>query len=255
MLNRTLLSSQLKNLRLIGMKAEWEHLGQRAVEERWTYGQFLSALCNVELAGKESRRKERNLIESKLPVAKTLDTFNFSGLGSVTEAQIASFAEDTQWIEHAKNLIIFGPSGVGKTHLAAGIGRRLIERGKRVFFAKTTVIVQNLQQAFKEQRLSQLIEKLGRFDLLILDDIGYVRKSESETSALFELIADRYETKSLLITSNQSFEHWNDIFPTEIMAVAAIDRLIHHAKFINIQEKSYRRQNSSMNAQIFPAEK
>jgi len=158
-----------------------------------------------------------------------------------------AFAENTHWTTNAQNLIIFGPSGVGKTHLAAAIGRRLTERGMRVFFTKTTALVQKLQSAYSGHKLSDLLVKLAKYDLLILDDIGYVKKSEAETSVLFELIADRYETKSLLITSNQSFEQWDTIFPSGIMAVAAIDRLIHHSTIININEQSYRR-TSRMNS-------
>ena len=125
--------------------------------------------------------------------------------------------------------MLFGPSGTGKTHLAAAIGRRLIELGKRVFFIRTTALVQKLQLAYLENKLSDALEKLEKFDLIILDDFGYVKKNEAETSVLFELIGDRYESKSILITSNQAFGTWDTIFPDSTMAVAAIDRLVHHA--------------------------
>ena len=106
---------------------------------------------------------------------------------------------------------------------------------------KTTALVQTLQRANNEHKLTELLAKLSKFNLLVLDDIGYVKKNEAETNVLFELIADRYESKSLLITSNQPFDQWDEIFPNNIMAVAAIDRLVHHSTIININEQSYRR--------------
>jgi DNA replication protein DnaC len=153
---------------------------------------------------------------------------------------MTSFADAT-WVQQAHNLILFGPSGVGKSHLAAAIGRSLVEQEMRVYFTKTTTLVQQLQLAYNENRLQKEIDKLSKYDLLILDDIGYVKKTAAETSVLFELIADRYEAKSLLITANQPFDKWDEIFPNSEIAVAAVDRLIHHATIININEQSFRK--------------
>ena len=242
MIDASILPAQLKHLRLRAIRECYEELSRKAENEHWTYQQFLSALCDHELTGRQQRRIERHLLEAKLPIGKSLDTFEFDKLTSVKAAQIASFAETTKWVEQAHNLILFGPSGVGKTHLAAAIGRRLIEKGMRVYFAKTTALVQAMQLAYGNQRLHNALEKLAKFDLLILDDIGYVKKTDAETSVLFELIAERYETKSLLITANQPFDKWDTIFPNSVMAVAAVDRLIHHATIISINEKSYRKQ-------------
>lgn len=237
----TLLPNLLKQLRLVSMRAHWAELVQKAEESRWTYEQFLTALCEIETAGQKQRKIQRNMLDAKLPIGKSLDTFRFSMAKSINSAQISSYAENTRWVNEAQNLLIFGPSGTGKTHLAAAIGKRLVEHGVRVLFAKTTILVEKLHIANKEHKLADLLVKLARFQLLILDDIGYVKKSESETSVLFELIADRYESGSLLITSNHSFDQWDAIFPNNIMAVAAIDRIIHHAAIININEESYRR--------------
>ena len=124
--------------------------------------------------------------------------------------------------------------------MAAGIAYSLIAQGVRVLFSPTTHLIQNLQQAKKELKLKAALDKLAKFDLLILDDIGYVKKSEQETSVLFELIAHRYETGSMLITANQSFSDWENLFPDKVMAVAAIDRIVHHAVIIKIDEESYR---------------
>ena len=241
MINSATLPFLLKRLCLKNIRSSWEEMAQQAVKLNWTYPQYLAALCDKEVSIREQQRIQNHIREAKLPIGKTLDTFKFDKLASVNAAQISALAENTEWVARAHNLIIFGPSGVGKTHLAAAIGRRLVERGMRVLFTKTTALVQTLQLANNEHKLSELLIKLAKFQLLILDDIGYVKKNEAETSVLFELIADRYESRSLLITSNQAFDQWDEIFQNSTMAVAAIDRLVHHSTIININEPSYRR--------------
>lgn len=240
MINSATLPFLLKRLNLTHIQASWENMAQQAETLRWTYPQYLTALCDKEFSIREQRRIQDHIREAKLPIGKTLNTFEFGKLASINAAQITALAENTDWVVNANNLILFGPSGVGKTHLASAIGRRLVERGIRVFFTKTTTLVQMLQLANNEHKLSEALLKLAKFQLLILDDIGYVKKNEAETNVLFELIADRYESKSLLITSNQAFDQWDTIFPNNTMAVAAIDRLVHHATIININEPSYR---------------
>jgi DNA replication protein DnaC len=241
MANSTIVTHLLKQLHLNAMQSSWDELAQQAEENRWAYSRFLEMLCEREIACKQQRRIQKNILEAKLPIGKSLDTFDFTKAHSINTAQISAFADNTQWVGKAHNLMLFGPSGVGKTHIAAAIGRRLSEHGIRVLFTKTTALVARLHIAHNEHKLADLIAKLAKFQLLILDDIGYVKKSEAETSVLFELIADRYESGSLLITSNQAFDQWDTIFPNNIMAVAAIDRLIHHATIININEVSYRK--------------
>ena len=150
--------------------------------------------------------------------------------------------DDPGWLGRAENLLVFGASGVGKTHLAAAIARRMVEFGKRVKFCSSIALVQQLQQAKLQLQLQSALKKLDRFDLLVLDDLGYVKKSEAETSVLFELIAHRYERRSLLITANQPFSQWDAIFTDSMMTVAAVDRLVHHALIIEIQAESYRKQ-------------
>lgn len=150
--------------------------------------------------------------------------------------------QHTQWLEQAENLILLGPSGVGKTHLAAAVAQTAIQLGKRVKFFSATALVQQLQYAKLQFQLPALLTKLDRFDLLILDDLGYVKKDEAETSVLFELIAHRYERRSLLITANQPFSQWDAIFSDSMMTVAAVDRLVHHALIIEIQAESFRKQ-------------
>ena len=234
----------LKQLRLPSMLAHWEEQSDLAQKHHKSYAEYLTALSNIEASNRQQKRVMRHIKESKLPPGKTLDAFDFAATQSVNDAQITALAENTSWIKQAHNLLIFGPSGVGKTHLASAIAYRLIEQGVRALFMSTTTLVQKLQQAHTACKLPDAIAKLARIPLLVLDDIGYVKKSEAETSVLFELIADRYESNSLIITSNQPFGEWDKIFPDNVMAVAAIDRLVHHATIINIEEQSYRKLQS-----------
>ena len=135
---------------------------------------------------------------------------------------------------------MFGPPGSGKTHIAAALGRSLVENGYRVLFTRTTELVQRLQAARQELALEAALTKLDRYDLLVLDDLSYIRRDQAETSVLFELISKRYERRSMLITANQPFGEWNKVFPDPAMTIAAIDRLVHHSDIIEMNVESYR---------------
>lgn len=231
----------LKQLYLSTMYRNWESVTKEAEEQRWSYPRYLATLSEQEVTARYNKRVQRHTKESKLPLSKTIATFNFSVAKSINQAQIEALAENPSWVKNAENIVIFGPSGVGKSHLSAAIGHAMITHGIRVLFTSTTDLVQKLQVARKEYKLPDALNKLSRFPLLILDDIGYVKKDEHETSVLFELIAHRYESESIIITANQPFSEWDSIFPDNMMAVAAIDRLIHHSTIINIKEASYRK--------------
>lgn len=237
----------LKQLNLPCMHSHWEAVALEAEQAHWAYPDYLATLANRELASRQQKRIARHIREASLPVGKTLDTFDFQMGQSINAAQITAIANNNDWVKQGGNLVIFGPSGVGKTHIASAIGYRLAEQGVRVLFTPTTGMVQKLQQARRDYKLPDYLNKLSRFDVLILDDIGYVKKDEAETSVLFELIAQRYENHSLVITSNQPFSEWGQIFPDNIMAVAAIDRIVHHATIINVTDESYRRRQSAKN--------
>jgi len=231
---------QLKELNLSSFNMNWQECDKIAAENNWSYSKYLSYLCDLELGKRSSNRLIRRIKEASLPVNKTLSNLDFEASPQLNAAQINSIANCDSWIKKANNIIIFGPSGVGKTHIASAIGYRQIELGSKVKFFKTSHLAQLLQQSKAQFRLKDLLVKLDRIPLIILDDIGYVKKDEHETSVLFELICQRYETGSLIITANQPFSEWDSIFPDNMMAVAAIDRLVHHASIINISGESYR---------------
>ena len=201
----------------------------------------LAALAEHEIAERSRRRLERHLAEARLPLGKTLDSFDFEAVPVVSKAQVMALAAGDAWLNNGANLLLFGPPGGGKSHLAAALGFALVENGWRVLFTRTTDLVQRLQIARRELALEAAIAKLDKFHLLILDDIAYVTKDQAETSVLFELISARYERRSLLITANQPFGEWGKIFPDQAMTVAVVDRLVHHATIFEMNVESYRR--------------
>lgn len=231
----------LAELRLPTVKRLWPELAEQSNREGWPAERFLGMLLEQEVHERETRRLARARVDSHLPPDKSLASFDFAAVPAVSKAHIMALAEADGWIAQGHNLLAFGPPGVGKTHLVAGIGHALIDRGYKVFFARTSELVQRLQAARRDLRLPNELARLDRFDLLILDDLSYARRDQAETSVLFELIAERYERKSLAITANAPFSAWDEVFPDRAMTVAAVDRLVHHATILEMNVDSYRR--------------
>jgi len=231
----------LNELRLPTIKTVWPNFAEQADKEGWPAARFLSAIAEHELAERDRRRIERHLAEARLPPGKTLDTFDFDAVPMVSKAQVMAVAAGDAWLATGANLLLFGPPGGGKSHLASAIGLALVENGWKVLFTRTTDLVQKLQVARRELALEAAINRLDSFDLLILDDLAYVTKDQAETSVLFELISARYERRSILITANQPFGEWGKVFPDPAMTLAAVDRLVHHATIFEMNVESYRR--------------
>jgi len=231
----------LKQLRLSEVRKHWEPLAEKAIDEHWTPQQYLAELCHIELSNRDDKRLLRYLKEASLPSGKQLNHFDFTAIEGASKVQLTQLIDSPNWVKTGDNLLLFGASGIGKTHLASAIGYGLVEAGIRVKFSSASALVQHLQKAKQEFKLEDALIKLDKYAVLILDDIGYIRKTDHETGVLFELIAHRYERYSLIITSNQSFEDWDQLFDDTVMTVAAIDRLVHHAKIIQCKGESYRR--------------
>jgi DNA replication protein DnaC len=238
------LTLALNDLRLPAIKTIWPDFAARADKEGWPAARFLAVLAEHEMAERASRRIQRHRDEARLPPGKTLDSFDFEAVPMISKAQMMALCAGDSWLENGANLLMFGPPGGGKSHLAAALGLALVENGWRVMFTRTTDLVQKLQSARRDLQLEAAVAKLDKYHLLILDDLAYVSKDQAETSVLFELISARYERRSLLITANQPFGEWGRIFPDQAMTLAAVDRLVHHATILEMNVESYRRRTA-----------
>jgi len=234
----------LNDLRLPAIKQAWPEFVARADTEAWPAARLLATLAEHEIAERDRRRIERHLLDARLPPGKTIDAFAFDAVPMISKARVLALCAGDLWLDQGANLILFGPPGGGKSHLAAAIGLALIENGWRVLFTRTSDLVQKLQIARRELALESAIARLDKYHLLILDDLAYVAKDQAETSVLFELISARYERRSLLITANQPFGEWGKIFPDPAMTLAAVDRLVHHATIFEMNVESYRRKTA-----------
>jgi DNA replication protein DnaC len=243
----------LTQLRLPTVGRLWQAIAETADRESWPAAKTLAVLMEHEIAERAQRRTARHLLEARLPAGKTLDRFDFTAVASISKARVTALAEGDSWLAQGTNILMFGPPGVGKSHLAAALGHAMVDAGYRVLFTRTTDLVQQLQVARQDLKLATAIEKLDKYHLLVLDDLSYVQKSQAETSVLFELISARYERRSLLITANQPFGAWDAIFPDPAMTVAAIDRLVHHAIILEMNTDSYRRKSAEAKAAKRPA--
>jgi DNA replication protein DnaC len=241
------LTLTLKALRLPTLAASWADLAAQATEEGWDHPRFLAALCELELAGRSDRRLAAALAGAKLPPGKRLDSFSFAAVPGLARARVQDLMTGA-WLRERHNALLIGSSGTGKSHVAAAIAYGVIEAGHTALFTRTGDLVQRLLTARRDLTLPTLLAKLDRVDCLVLDDLGYVRKDAQESSVLFELIAHRYEHRSLLITCDRPFAQWDSIFPDQIMAVAAIDRLVHHATILEFGNDSYRRKTAATRA-------
>jgi DNA replication protein DnaC len=239
----------LNSLRLPAMKGIWQQTSEQADNEGWPAARFLATLAEHELAERDLRRIERHLSQARLLPGKTLHNFEFENVPMVSKAQVVAVTAGDGWLDTGGNMLIFGPPGVGKSHIASAIGLALVQNGWRVLFTRTTDLVQKLQVARRELGLEAAINKLDRFHLLILDDLAYAIKDQDETSVLFELISARYERRSMLVTANQPFGEWDKVFQDTAMTIAAVDRLVHHSIILEMNVESYRRRHAEKQKQ------
>mgnify|MGYP006437129793 FL=1 len=233
----------LKELRLPAFVRLHQSMWEVAVEKGWSHTDYLAALCEHEISDRYQRRTQKWIREAKLLPAKTFSALDNSQVSKENIAVFAKLQQDVEWAHNADNVLLIGPSGTGKTHVANALGHKLIEQGVRCKLFPAIGLVQLLQQAKRDLDLMAAMTRLDKYRVIIIDDIGYVKKTDAETHVLFEFIAHRYESGSLIITANQPFSEWDNIFPDSMMTVAAIDRLIHHASIIELEGESYRKKH------------
>jgi DNA replication protein DnaC len=233
------LKASLRTLHLPEFAAQHSAQSAVAMAESWTYDQYLLRLCELELQQREARKRQKLLAASRLPREKTLDNFERGRLKRNVERQFAALL-DGEFLKRAENVLVFGSPGGGKTHLLAALGHELIEQGRSVYFTSCVLLVQRLLQAKQDLVLEKELRRLDKYDGLIIDDIGYVQQSREEMEVLFTLLAHRYESRSVLLTSNLVFSEWERIFKDPMTTAAAIDRLVHHSVILELNLPSYR---------------
>ena len=229
----------LRSLKLTAFAQMHESLAEEAVRQGWGYTQYLRELAEQEAAGRRQRRIERHLRQSVLPAEKTLATLEKAKLPVRIRRQLSELCSGG-FVDRAQNLLAFGLPGRGKTHLVSAVGHELIRNGYRVFFTPAFQLVQRLLLAKRDLELEKLLRRMDSFDVVILDDIGYIQQSRDEMEVLFTFLAERYERRSLVITSNLVFSQWDKIFQDPMTAAAAIDRLVHHSVILEMTGTSYR---------------
>jgi DNA replication protein DnaC len=242
----------LRALKLPAFARYAEEIASKATREGWTFGQYLNHLAELQVDERRVRRIDRALRASELPAEKTLATLNRTLLPPKVAKQLAALCEGS-FVERGENLLVFGLPGRGKSHVVAAVGHELIRRGYRVLFTPTFALVQRLLVAKRDLRLERELEALDIYHAVILDDIGYVQQSRDEMEVLFTFLAERYERKSVLITSNLVFSDWIRIFKDPMTTAAAIDRLIHHAVIIEMTGPSIRNNEALKRGDATPA--
>jgi DNA replication protein DnaC len=229
----------LRELHLPTVLAQAQAVAIEAERSAWSFTRYLYTLAELELEQRRQHRIQRRRKESGLPSSKTLTTLQVAHLPTPVRRQLPTLCEG-QFVEQAQNVLAFGLPGRGKTHLLCAVGHALVERGYRVLFTPAYQLVQRLLAAKQALRLEQELHKLDGFAAIILDDIGYLQQSRAEMEVLFTFLAERYERKSVLISSNLVFSQWDRIFQDPMTTAAAIDRLVHHAIILELTGSSFR---------------
>ena len=210
-----------------------------AIAEKKPVLEILDYLFAEEQKARMARKRELNGKMSKIPYIKTLDTFDFSFQPGI-DTGVINDLRTQRYIYSGANIVLLGPPGVGKTHLAIGIGLEALDAGKRVYFLNAAVLSEKLIKAESEGKLQRYLRSLNNYDVLIIDEFGYLPLDSRGAYCFFQLICSRYESKSVIITSNKSYSRWGDIFNDTVIATAILDRVLHHCTTINIKGKSYR---------------
>lgn len=234
------LLSQLKDLRLSSFAESLDEAEEIATEKGWSHLKFLEHLCEIEIEGRERRRKQRLFKRSGLAYDKTLDMLDLQELPPKICHKITALC-DGSFIDRCENILVFGLPGRGKTHIVSAIGHQLIGLGFKVLFTPTFKLVQQLLIAKRELCLEKELKRLDGFDVVILDDIGYIQQDHQEMDVLFTFLGERYERKPVMLTSNLAFSQWGKIFKDDLTTSAAIDRVVHHSVILEVNtKKSYR---------------
>lgn len=233
------LVADLKTLCLATMAAQWPRLAGEARRKRQAHADFLADLVSLEVSGRQERRIQRRVKDAHFPVLKTLDGFDFAAQPEISRDTVLELARG-DFVEARANVVLIGGVGTGKTHLATALGLAACQKDRRVRFVTAAELTNTLVEAKKSGRLGRKLEQLARFDLVILDELGYVPFDKEGADLLFGFVARVYERRSLVVTTNLPFQRWSEVFLDATAAAAVIDRVVHHATILHTQGESYR---------------
>jgi len=233
------LEAELRELHLPTVRSSYEELARQAEAETLSYERYLLNLCDRECQERRQRKIGRLLRESSLPLEKTFETFDLKRLPTKVARQVQSLRAG-DFVDRKENLLAFGKPGSGKTHLLCALAQDLVHQGRRVWFTTCSLLVQTLLAAKRDLKLSRVLKRLAGYEVMLIDDLGYVQQDRAEMEVLFTLLADRYERGSVWLTSNLPFSKWEAIFKDPMTTAAAIDRLVHHSVIVELNMPSYR---------------
>jgi len=240
---QVLLEHHLKLLRLPTFLREYDKVARQCAAESVDYPRYLLRMTELELLDRERRATERRIHQARFPVVKSLDSFQFLAVPSLNKTLVLELAR-CQFLERRENVLLLGNSGTGKTHVALALGLAACQRGHRVRFTTTAALVHELMEARDEKRLLRFQKQLASYELLIVDELGFVPLSKTGAELLFEVFSQRYERSSTLVTSNLPFQEWTEILGSERLTGALLDRLTHHVHILEMNGESYRLQQS-----------